>query len=154
MAQRNSGYDRVPNDTYVTPDWVWECLFRVEPWAAQATDPCPPDFDVDFLETWEDRTYIATNPPFTIAEKILRHALSRTWLNSGAVAMLLPHEWDCAKSRRYLFDGGHPFKCKYTLTERIRWANLPQKKAGPSSNHAWFVFDWKRTGPPLLRYLP
>jgi len=30
------------------------------------------------------------------------------------------------------------------LTTRIRWVNLPQMEAGPSGNHAWFLWDWTR----------
>jgi len=69
------------------------------------------------------------------------------------VAMLLPMQWDAAKTRRDLFEKP-PFKAKYTLTKRIRWENPEQKKAGPSQNHAWFVWDWNYTGKPFMGWLP
>jgi hypothetical protein len=65
--------------------------------------------------------------------------------------MLLPGNYDCAKGRRDLFDA--PFKVKYVLTTRIRWANLPQAKASPSSNHSWLIWDWSYAGPAMLRIL-
>ena len=78
---------------------------------------------------------IATNPPYgKLAEKIIRHALKLTEATGGKVAMLLPHAWDCAKGRVDLFENP-PFKCKLTLLQRIRWANL-EHTASPSSNHA------------------
>lgn len=154
MAERNSAYQRMDRDTYVTPGWVYEALISVEPWAAGAWDCAPCNASFDFLAIlvpcqWK----IATNPPYKLAEKFVRHALKLTEDDGGKVAMLLPHAWDTAKSRRDLFEQ-EPFKIKYVLTKRIRWGNLEQKAAGPSMNHAWFVWDWKYSGPPMMGWLP
>lgn len=106
---------------------------------------------------------IVTNPPgysrkkgetVSLAERFVRHALDLTKPASGKVAMLLPLAWDTANSRRDLFDEHPAFKIQHVLTKRIRWANLPQKKNGPSQNHAWFVWDWSHEGPHLKGYLP
>ena len=70
----------------------------------------------------------------------------------GKVAMQLPQAFDAAKSRKDLFEGP-PFKKKYTIRQRIRWENLEQKTNGPSNNHAWYVFDWKYNGSPMIGYL-
>lgn len=154
MSQRNSGYARIPRDTYVTPRWVYEALYAVEPWAKEAWDCAPIDADFDFLASnyWpSDR--IATNPPFNLAAEFCRHAVSI----ARKVAMLLPMEFDCAKGRRDLFADSRDFKAKYVLTKRIRWENLEQKRAGPSNNHAWYI--WDRAGkerelsPPRLCWL-
>jgi hypothetical protein len=152
MAERNSTYARLPGDSYWTPQWVYDALFEVEdfvhPW-----DCAPRDADFDFLEhTWSARG-IVTNPPYSLAEKFIWHSLAVTKLSSGKTAMLLPIAFDAAKGRRHLFEH-HPFKAKYVITRRIRWENLPQKKAGPSQNHAWFVWDWAYRGQPTLGYLP
>ena len=122
---------------------------------------------VDFLQTpgaLLPARAIITNPPYSngLAEKFVRQALKITAprnpdnsnKDGGKVAMLLPHAWDTAKGRRDLFAEHPAFKAKYTLTRRIRWVNLEQKANGPSSNHAWFVWDWKHSGPPTLGYLP
>ena len=154
MAQRNSGYERVTGDTYVTPQWVWDALYSVEdfddPW-----DCAPVNATADFMELYDaDLCFdIVTNPPFNLSEKFVRHALKLTEPHGKKVAMLLPMAWDAAKTRRDLFENP-PFKAKYTLTTRIRWENLEQKKAGPSNNHAWFVWDWSYEGRPFLGYLP
>lgn len=140
MSQRASGYALQPNETYITPDWVWDTLYAEEDWASLAFDCAPPDADFDFL----DRDYIppsdwiATNPPFSLAEKFIRKALKV----ADKVAMLLPNNFDTAIGRKDLFLQP-PFKIKYVLTRRIRWKNLPQKKNGPTSNHAWFVWDYE-----------
>lgn len=150
MAQRHSEYPRQDADLYVTPGWVYECLYQVEPWARQAWDCCPINSNVDFLTTspqW--MVNIATNPPFSIAEKIIRHALAPKV--HSKIAMLLPHAFDAAKGRVDLWDP--PFKIKYTLTSRIRWENLVQKKAGPSMNHAWYVWDLGYDGPPMMGWI-
>lgn len=150
MAQRNSGYERVSGDLYVTPQWVWDALYSVEPWAREADDPAPINADFDYLTMPCYQVSVATNPPFSLAEQFTRKALREV---ERGVAMLLPMAWDAAKTRRDLFEN-HPFKAKYTLTKRIRWENLEQKKAGPSNNHAWFVWDWSYQGKPFLGYLP
>lgn len=153
MAQRNSEYKRIDGDTYVTPMWVYECLHSVEPWSIDAEDVAPVGADFDWLSVpppfVRGNVPIVTNPPFSLSEKFVRHSLKCR----ERVAMLLPMAWDSAKSRRDLFERP-PFKAKYTLTKRIRWENLEQKKAGPSQNHAWFVWDWSYQGNPFMGWLP
>jgi hypothetical protein len=83
VAERHSGLERMPADTYVTPRWVYEALYTVEPWAKSAWDCAPVDAD----------------------------------------------------------------------TKRIRWDNLSQAKAGPSQNHAWYVWDSEHTGCPRIARL-
>lgn len=154
-AQRCSEYDRIHGDTYVTPLWVYRALYDVEPWAVTAWDCAPENAEFDFLQNKGTTAWghIATNPPFSLADKFVRTALAITKEAKAKVAMLLPMTWDCAKSRLDLFENP-PFKAKYTITKRIRWENLEQKKNGPSTNHAWFVWDWTYEGKPFLGYLP
>jgi hypothetical protein len=149
VSQRNSEYARIAGDTYVTPRWVYEALYSVEPWAENAWDCAPVNADFDFLKVEADGAHdsICTNPPFSNSHAFADHAVGI----AERVAMLLPHAWDAAKTRRYLFQKA--FKAKYTLTKRIRWENLDQKKNGPSSNHAWFVWDWSYNGKPFMGWL-
>jgi hypothetical protein len=155
VAQRNSEYTRQADDLYVTPRWVYEALYKVEPWAEYAWDPAPAGrYDFDFLK--DDLSVyvgldIATNPPFSLADEFVKQSLAITEAPRGKVAMLLPYTFDAAKSRRHLFYS--PFKIRYNITTRIRWANLEQKKAGPSTNHCWYVWDWNNTEPPQLGWL-
>ena len=184
MSQRHSEYDLLPSDSYYTPAWVTEALLAIEDFPKNIWEPAAGNghmtevlkqrgHDVvsgdiqwgpqmDFLKLGADwmgqREAIVTNPPYSngLAEKFVRHALKLTDPVNGKVAMLLPLAWDSAKTRRDLFAEHPAFKAKYTLTRRIRWENLKQKKNGPSQNHAWYVWDWGQ-GPfigPVLGYLP
>lgn len=150
MGERPSGYERISADAYWTPQWVYDALYRVEsfydPW-----DCAPREADFDFLQLNVWSTDIVTNPPFKLADEFCRHALRLTQPHRGKVAMLLPHAFDTAKGRRSLWRV--PFKAKYVITTRIRWENLDQKRNGPSSNHAWYVWDWKHERPPMMGWL-
>ena len=103
-------------------------------------------------EGWwlNDVRTIITNPPYgaggRLAEKFVRRALDLMKPVDGRVIMLLPVDWDSAKTRQDLFEDFPGRVSKVVLTSRIRWTNLKQKKAGPSQNHAWFVWDWKCIG--------
>lgn len=106
----------------------------------------------DFLTVrWlpADCNTIITNPPYgdradKLAQRFIEHSLKLTKPKRGKVIMLLPVNFDCAKTRQHLFDYCPEFVRKWTLTDRIRWANLEQKEAGPKENHAWFVWSWQR----------
>jgi hypothetical protein len=67
--------------------------------------------------------------------------------------MLLSNQFDTAGGRTDLFAACRSFKAKYVLTRRIRWANLVQAKAGPSQNHAWYIWDRDYVGCPQLAWL-
>lgn len=166
MSQRHSGYELQAGDAYYTPEWVTDALLDVEQFNDPVWEPAaggghmvsvlracgyhthPTDiatgfdfFDFGDIEANQD---IVTNPPFSRSDEFVRHALELTKPVLGKVAMLLPLAWDAAKTRRDLFADHPAFKAKYILTRRIRWVNLEQKKAGPSQNHAWYVWDWER----------
>jgi hypothetical protein len=154
MSVRHSEYERLPGDLYITPQWVWDALYSVEPWARDAWDCCPVGANFDFLTQQHLFRNIATNPPYgRAAERIIRHAveLASQMASPGRIAMLLPHAYDCAQGRVDLFKNS-PFKIKHTLTKRIQWENLVHT-ASPSSNHAWYVWDWMYIGPPKMGWL-
>lgn len=89
---------------------------------------------------------IITNPPYGprngLAEQFLAHAFRLVEDSAGVVAFLLPFEFDAAGSRINLVSEHPAFAFKLTLTQRIRWINLRQKKNAPMGNHAWFVWDF------------
>jgi hypothetical protein len=167
---RGSGYARIPGDHYATPAWVVDALLSVETFDGPVLECAPGDghmirsleaggvavvrgdqdfFSCDPLPGFAKN--ICTNPPFKLAEKFCRHAIEMTRPYGGKVAMLLPHVFDTAQTRRDLF--GSPFKAKFVLTRRIRWANLEQKKNGPSTNHAWYIWDHGHSGLPFMGWL-
>jgi hypothetical protein len=153
MAQRPSGYVRNARDEYYTPAWTWHALHKVEPWSRQAWDCAPQGATFDFLESTMTAKYIATNPPFSLATEFVVHALKLTEPHQGRVAFLLRSEWDTAKGRSHLFANNRTFARKLVITKRIRWTNLKQQKAGPSSNHAWYCWNWQHDGPPTIGWI-
>ena len=92
-----------------------------------------------------------TNPPYGLAgktaEAFIRHALQ---LGVAHVAFLLPVDFDSALTRAPLFGECAQFAGKIVLRRRIKW--FPGD-SGPSTNHAWFVWDQEHRGLPLLRYV-
>lgn len=153
MSERASGYARQPDNIYLTPAWVWDALYDVEPWARHAFDCAPhPRNGYDFLTDWTDRGQdIATNPPYgRDAVRFVRHALDLP--DRPRVAMLLPAAWDYAAGRADLFAKCRAFETKYVLTRRISWDNL-ESVAAPSTHHAWFVWNPAHVGGAMLRWL-
>jgi hypothetical protein len=178
MSQRESGYERKERDFYETPEWVTELLLPHIPKSMDVWEPAAgsgkmaralergghtveqsdittnifhPNGD-DFLSIinrpWPA---IITNPPYALAQQFIEHALKMT-KSAGLVAMLLRTDYDHAKTRQHLFGGCRQFAKKLVLTRRIVWFDGPN--AAPSFNHAWYIWDWKNEGPPILAYAP
>ena len=119
---------------------------------------CKNAAEVDFLKHSSspgDALFsIVTNPPFTFAEPFIWRALELTERAGGMVAMLLRNEYDCAASRRSLFER-EAFAVKFVLTKRPRWVDgIGQHSASPRHNFAWFVWDHFHSGPARLEWLP
>jgi hypothetical protein len=171
MAQRDSGYARKRNDAYYTPEWVTRALIPYIPsriksvWepaggqGAIAAALLANGYDVeltdlsrgqDFFEQRHDVESVITNPPFKLANEFIARSLLMTQKKQGFVAMLLATDFDHAKGRRHLFGGCPQFAKKIVLTKRIVW--FEPVIASPSSNHAWFCFDWRHRGPPVIKY--
>ena len=181
MSQRNSGYERKNLDAYATPSWVTEALigFIVARPGSIWEPACgtgemvevlkrefvvlATDIDkggIDFLSTKALPSSairgIVTNPPYERAEEFCNHALALMQSVGGFVAMLLRCDFDHAKGRGYLFRECRAFSQKIILTKRIVWFVEADGKprASPSFNHAWYLWDWKHSGPPMIRYAP
>ena len=170
MAQRVSGYDRVADDRYETPEHITATIIPyLSRRALRIWEPAhaPADklgnalraagFRVrstagDFLrcQALPDDDALVTNPPYgkqgKIAEAFIRHALE---LKLPHVAMLLPVDFDSALTRMPLFADCPSFAGKIVLLRRIKW--FPGD-SGPSTNHAWFLWDRAHRVVPLIRY--
>lgn len=111
---------------------------------------------VDFLSTdsqWGSLAdAIVTNPPFNQAVLFAARALQLTEPRCGQVALLQRHEWDAALERHPLFNRP-PFAAKLVLHKRPLWSDDPAT-ASPRFPHAWYLWDWRHSGPAVLRYLP
>jgi len=175
VSQRDSGYERKERDLYETPAWVTQALIphitRIRPGmnvyepaagsgkmvralgdAGFMVDADDISEGRDFLECKRaDHTAIITNPPYVLACEFIWHAMVMTRETGGLVAMLLRTDFDHAQTRSYLFDRAQ-FAKKVVLRKRIKW--FEDSKGSPSFNHAWFIWDWKHSGPPTLAYGP
>jgi hypothetical protein len=103
---------------------------------------------------------IVTNPPFgprgKLAEQFIAVGLQQL-TDFGFMALLLPVDFDSAKTRARFFAGCPHFAGKIILTKRIVWfANSDPQRENPKENSAWFL--WNRTAirgrAPIVRYAP
>lgn len=174
MSQRASGYARQPDEEYPTPKWVAEIMFwslrkkALKLWEPAAANPALAlalsSFGFDVVSTTDDffgysKTpadvidAIVTNPPYgsdrrgQLATDFIRHALKFDMVR--LVMMLLPIDFDSAKSRTDLFRNNRRFAEKVVLLDRIKWFDGP---SSPSVNHAIFIWDRKHHGRPCISY--
>jgi hypothetical protein len=103
---------------------------------------------------------IVTNPPFgkrgKLAEQFIETGL-RQLIDFGFMALLLPVDFDSAKTRMQLFAGCPHFAGKIILTKRIVWfAHSDPRCENPKENNAWFLWSRNviRGRQPLIRYAP
>jgi hypothetical protein len=137
----------VGSDIAPDPERVWRGAI-VEADARSAPSP--------WLPRLGRRIAVITNPPYgfqgKLATEIITAMLAATEPHRGLVAMLLRDSFEGRPSRNALFD--HPAAAgRIVLTDRIRWENVEQKKAGPSQGHVWWVWDWnlhKPARPPRV----
>ena len=106
---------------------------------------------VDFLLDHRTRAAnIVTNPPYTLGQAFVEHALGRT---DGKVAMFLKLVFLEGQRRRRLFETS-PLARVWVLSER-----LAVPRDGASYTHrgmiafAWFVWEHGHEGPPTLGWI-
>jgi len=167
-------YERAPLDHYETEEWVTRVLLRhvkfTEIWepavgkGRMLRELMAGGYNIvgtdihdyghgyeikNFLDAADDwNGDIVTNPPFDIADLFIHKALSLTRNSGGKVAMLLRNEFDCAAARKKVF--GFPFDMKIVLQKRPRW--IDGSTGSPRHNYAWYIWDWKTTRDPVIRY--
>jgi len=101
-----------------------------------------------------------------LAEEFIEVGLRRL-PPGGFLALLLPVDFDAAKSRRHLFADNPQFLAKIILTRRIVWFERSDgTREAPKENHAWFLFQRPglnghaptilrpATLNPIIRYAP
>jgi hypothetical protein len=170
MSQRNSGYRRQVDDVYETPEWVthvimhlverrriWDCAngpasqiahaLRQHGFSVVATDD-------DFLTKTSapaDVDTIVTNPPYGASGRLACNFIAHAIELVPVVAMLLGVDFDSGKTRTHLFRDCRAFAGKVVLLDRIPWF-AREGKAGPSENHAWFIWNRHHHGLPTIEY--
>jgi len=97
--------------------------------------------------------WIITNPPYTHLDWYMDrlHWLCMEW--KAGLAVLLRHEWDCAKGRARFFGDNDFYKGKLVLTTRPRWIEKKDKpNTSPRHNYSWFLWDYEREQTPIIKY--
>jgi len=114
------------------------------------------DFLSDEANPLADFTDIVTTPPYgprgKTAAAFIEKGLDRIGPGQN-LALLLPSDFDAAKTRRKFFADCPYFVGRITLTKRIKWFDGP---SSPSVNHAWFIWAKpnKYNGDPRIWYAP
>jgi hypothetical protein len=93
---------------------------------------------------------LITNPPFgprgRLATEFIEIGLKYVLERNALLALLLPTDFDAAKTRRHLFGGW--------LTKRCVWfPRTDGKREAPKENTSWYVWQ-AHDGPPVLLYGP
>lgn len=122
------------------------------------------DFTSELACPWvEEFDVLATNPPYGerghLATAFIYRGI-KSIAQRGAMALLLPVDFDSAKGRAHLFGENPYFAGKIVLRRRIQWFDQEpdeEKRAGPSVNHAWFIHTapvFRHRQPPFVVYSP
>jgi hypothetical protein len=102
---------------------------------------------------------LVTNPPFgpraKLAERFIEIGLQRI-TDCSFMALLLPTDFDSAKTRTHFFAGCPHFAGRIILTKRIVWFENPNKRESPKENTAWYLWSRNVIGgrPPIVLYAP
>ena len=183
MSKHESGYSRVERDFYPTPSWVidaltehanlagrcvWECACGdgrmaqalkaagASVYLSDVVDRGYCDELLDFTSEQQPKTNFVTNPPFgsrgKLAELFIASGLRRI-PNHGLLALLLPNDFDFAKTRQRFFGDCACFAGKLVLTQRVVWFERSDgKKEAPKENTAWFLWRSQTGQRPTLTY--
>lgn len=169
------GKTREPSDHYPTPDIAVLELLSRESFDGVVWEPCcgggniakhfpgsmasdirhdniAGEPGVDFLTEHRQVDHVVTNPPYSIAQEFVEHALQCIPLH-GKVAMLCKLAFLEGKARYALFQVAPP-KTVYVFSKR-----LPLSKAGESKKQssmipfAWFVWEKGYTGKTSVEWI-
>lgn len=167
---------RPADDFYPTPPEATEALLRVETFEGQIWEPACGDgamsrvlenhghdvystdlidrgygvAPVDFLTSTHRCANIVTNPPFTLAQPFVEHALS---LTTGKVAMLCKLQFLEGAKRRKMFEST-PLARVWVFSKRISLTrNGVKMKHGGMVPYCWLTFIHGHVGPPALGWI-
>lgn len=174
MGKHETGYIRVSRDFYPTPSWVVEALGQhvyleqrrvwepacgrghmvdalrelgAKVHGSDIKPMCRGGVKFDFLNGTTRRVFdlLVTNPPYGERGKLAEAFLTRALTYNRQVCLLLPADYDSAKSRWKFFRDERRFMSKIVLTKRIVWFTRKDGvREAPKENHAWYVW---RSGP-------
>jgi hypothetical protein len=120
----------------------------------------PLDRISDFTTTVSPKQFdaIITNPPQggrtgILFKRFIESGLAYIHENGGFLALLLPTDFDSAKTRGRFFADCPLFAAKIVLMGRIVWFDRTDgDRAAPKENHAWYVWRHGHREQPRILY--
>lgn len=168
--------DRAENDFYPTPDYVTRDLLRLETFTGSIWEPAcgngamskvminagmevySSDLvdrgygqpGINFLTEYRKVNNIITNPPYTLAEEFVYHALD--WA-TDKVALFLKLAFLEGAGRQKMFLST-PLSKVYVYSKRVSFLKNGEGKQGSGMiAFAWFVWEHGYTGEPTVRWI-
>lgn len=177
-AQSIVGYSpsRAEHDFYPTPEYVTRDLLAREKFVGRVWEPACGDgaiakvfvehgFEViatdlidrgygksgrDFFLENRKVENIVTNPPYSLGEKFVRHALE---LTTRKVAMFVKLVFLEGQSRRQLFETS-PLARVWVYSKRVtQHRNGESKQYSGMMCFAWFIWEHGYTGEPIIKWI-
>ena len=109
--------------------------------------------EVDFFTSYAEQTHqnIITNPPFSLTLEFAKHSLL---VARDKVALFLRIQFLESK-RRNEFLINSPLKTVYVFNGRVSTFpfDKPEKGKSGTAMHAWFVWEQKYIGQPIIKWL-
>ena len=106
--------------------------------------------NTDFLTSDLTAPNIITNPPFSIAEPFLKHALNQT---TGKVAFLCKLQFLEGAKRKIIFENS-PLKTVYVFSKRLTMTRNGEKmKNSGMLAFCWLVWEHGYVGDPTLSWI-
>lgn len=171
---------RPADDWYPTPPRATRALLSVEAFGGRIWEPCAGRGDMadalrmaghdvhastilsgspniiggaDFLQADKlEAPNVVTNPPFKIAEPIIRRALD---LGAVKVAMLLNVKFLGGQARKDGLFATHPPARVWVFADRISMypGDYQGKRGTTTETLAWFVWEWPHNRAPVIGWL-
>jgi hypothetical protein len=145
VGKHETGYPRIPRDDYPSPAWV-------------VTDALAKHINLRGLSVWE----FACGKEGRMAKALKSAGCARVHASDigngyadqnevfDLLALLLPHDFDSAKTRERVFRDCPHFAGKITLLQRVKWFEHPdQPRRNPKENTDWCL--WSRPDPHVHR---
>lgn len=164
-------HDFYPTPSYVTNDLmdreifngkIWECacgdgaiakVLVERGYNVVATDLIDRGYGespIDFLTCTMKSENIVTNPPYSLGEKFVKHALN---LTTGKVAMFLKLQFLEGQSRRAMFESS-PLARVWVYSKRVtQHRNGDKKQYTGMMCFAWFVWEHGFSGEPIIKWI-
>ena len=103
---------------------------------------------VDFLLERHQVDFIVTNPPYSLAQQFVEHALEC----ADKIAMLLRIQFLESKSRGLLFKKNPPARI-HVFSDRVNCDPSSASGRGGMMCFAWFIWDKQYQGPTVLDWI-